>query len=350
MPHFQFDAVLQKENLRPHDQVHPAMYMPSHGEWLLEGLSRLGFKMGLVFGLDDFVLNGQTLNRSSSEIFIVCGADQHHTPEFLQTWKEVQRQYACRVLIVSEPIYSPLAFYRNSDDNAAVAHERFLATFKPDVILYLSRYDCLEARKRLPSGLKILLYSLADPELLPEPPIPWRDKEAQLLWLGKPQAWKLSWQQAQTGFRWGRRQQLDFFTQQNRYPFVGFSRQFTFRECYQVSNRFRFQLQPRSGYAFHSARTVQAAICGAIPVVLLPAEQVDLLQIEAPFAKPGQNLLLALDPEDEAQAPRAYAELLEQLHDEALCSTIAAHLPELLQAGSIQSGLRELGESIQTLL
>jgi len=184
MSKYQIDYVLQKENLTHHHQVHPAMHMPSHGAFMLEYLTHLGFKSGLVFGLDDFSINGSTLNRSSSEILIVCGADQHYNQAFLEAWKGVKKNYACRILIVSEPIYSPLAYYQNSDQNAKQNHERFLMEYEPDIILYLSRFDCLEAKKRLPSGLQVLLYSLADPAFLTEPINTWRKKESQLLWLG----------------------------------------------------------------------------------------------------------------------------------------------------------------------
>ena len=81
---------------------------------------------------------------------------------------------------------------------------------------------------------------------------------------------------------------------QTHLPFRAFKQQFTFRECYQVVNQYRFQLQPLSGFAFHSARAVQAAIVQSIPILLLHREDLPLLAIEAPFAKPGQNCLVGL--------------------------------------------------------
>lgn len=339
MTHFQIDFVLQKENLSSHRTVHQAMYMPSHGEFLVDFLAQQGYQTGLIFGLDDFALNGHTLNHSSSEILVICGADQHYTKEFLKTWKRIKKNYACRILIVSEPIYSPLAYYVSPERNAQRSHEQFLMAVEPDVVLYLSNYDCLEARKRLPSSLRVLQYSLADAYFLGQAIVPWKDKDPQLLWLGKPDAWQYSRAHQQS---WSRKQQLDFLTQQRIYPFVGFSRQFTFRECYQVANRFRFQVQPRSGYAFHTARTVQAALCGSIPIILLHEDYQFILQIEAPFARPGKNILLGLDGQ--------YHLLLEQLQDENYCEKIAAAVPELMQAGSIRTGLHALDKVIKSIL
>ena len=335
MPHLQFDIVLQKQNLSPHEQVHAAMYMPSHGEFLLECLARTGLKPGLIFGLDDFALNGQCLNQSSSEILIVCGADQHLSQGFLQTWQQLRKRYQQRVLIVSEPIYSPLAYWQNPQQNAASQHEAFLAAFEPQTVLYLSRYDLLEAQKRYGSQLQALLYSLADPELLAEPLIPWADKQQALLWLGKPAAWAFN---RQHEYSWSREQQLAYFVQQQRLPFEGFSQRFTFRECYLMSNRYRFQLQPRSGYAFHTARTVQAAITGSIPVILLHPDYLEILAIEAPFARPGENCLLGLDGD--------YDSLLDTLQDQAVCARIAQRVRELLVAGTVQQGVFELVQQL----
>ena len=63
--------------------------------------------------------------------------------------------------------------------------------------------------------------------------------------------------------------QILWFLNQNSYPFHVYDSPLSFRQCYELVNRIRFQLQPCSGYFFHSARTVQSAICGTIPVVLL---------------------------------------------------------------------------------
>jgi len=155
----------------------------------------------------------------------------------------------------------------------------------------------------------------------------------------KPNAWECSLTHERS---WSRQQQLDFFTGQNKVPFVGFSRQFSFRECYQVANRFRFQIQPRSGFAFHTARTVQSAICGSIPIILIHPDYLHILAIEAPFAVPEKNCLLGLDG--------AYDNLLEQVQDEEHCLNISKSVPDLMQDGFIRHGLNELAEMINNLL
>jgi hypothetical protein len=106
-----------------------------------------------------------------------------------------------------------------------------------------------------------------------------------------------------------------------------------------VANEFRFQLQPRSGYAFHSARTVQSAIVGCIPVILLHPDELALLSLEAPFARPDHNLLLGIEGQLD--------ELLDKLSNETLCRHIQQQLPELLQAGTIRQGIAELIGFIQ---
>lgn len=335
--HYQFDIVQQKQNLGNHQQVHPAMYMPSHGEYLIESLSRLGFKPGLSFGLDDFALNSAILNQSEAEILIVCGADQHYRAEFASAWQRVQRVYAVKVLVVSEPIFSDLAFWYSPEQNALLQHRQFIEDFQPDIILYLSRYDYLQAQQAYPE-IESLLYSLAEPEFLTQPRLPWEQKQWAALWLGKPQAWFHNRSAAQLS----RQQQWDLFSQQQALPFVAYSRQLTFRECYLMSNRFAFQIQPRSGYAFHTARTVQSAIVGTIPVLLLHPQEQELLAIEAPFVRPDHNCLVGWESD--------HQNLLSKLQDRDLCFEIQSHLPELLQAGTIGSAVYELGCSLQRRL
>lgn len=334
----QVDFILQKQHLQPHGEIHPTMYMPSHTEFVIEVMSRMGFKPGLSLGIDDFSQAGFLLNQSDSEILIVCGADQHLRAEFIQGWQQVHRPYLKKVLLVSEPIYSPLAFYLNAEHNAAYFHRRFLEQFQPDIVLYLSHYDVAIAQQRYPHMLA-LPYSLADEDLFHEPVLPWQDKAQALLWLGKPIAWEFSLVQSpKNRRRMTREEQLTFFYEQNKLPLRIFGDQFTFRECYQIANQYRFQIQPLSGFAFHSARTVQAAIVGSIPILLLHPEDLELLQIEAPFVKPGHNCLIASEGE--------YEMLLDQLLDTSAMAKIAARGPELLQAGTIQSCLRQLGHEL----
>ncbi|MGV3526435.1 MAG: hypothetical protein ACO1RX_19605 [Candidatus Sericytochromatia bacterium] len=330
----QFDIVLQKQNLTPHAEVHPAMYMPSHGEFLVERLAAEGLKPGLIFGMDDFALNGEILNQSSAEILILCGLDQHFSAGFEQVWPRLQKRYAKRVLIVSEPIFSPLAFYVSPHQNARVHHLRFLEAFDPDIVLYLSAYD-VAACAQLGSRPLPLLYSLADPALSSERPVPWEAKQEGVLWLGKPQAWHHN--RAAQG-AWERQAQLQWWLHQQRIPFAWSDRAYSFRECYAVTNRFAFQLQPRSGYAFHSARTVQSALMNTIPVLLLPPEGLALLAEEAPFARPDHNLLVGIDG--------AYDALIDKLHDRTHMAQIAARLPELLAAGTITHSLRRLVQAL----
>ncbi|PKL76578.1 MAG: hypothetical protein CVV27_09555 [Candidatus Melainabacteria bacterium HGW-Melainabacteria-1] len=329
----QFDIVLQKQNLGAHQDVHPAMYMPSHGEFLVEALARAGLKPGLIFGLDDFAHGADLLNQSTAELLIVCGADQHLSEAFESGWKQLRRRYQRTVLIVSEPIYSPLAYYLDAGRNAVVQHERFLERVQPDLVLYLSQIDVIAARARHGSGFACELYSLADPELLREPVLDWPAKDPVLLYLGKPQAWL--WARRPPGAM-TREQQLDFFRRQTRQPFAWSERSFSFRECYGVVNQFRFQLQPRSGYAFHTARVVQSAIAGCIPVILLHRDEVPLLQAEAPFARPGYNLIVGLEGD--------FDSLLDQMQDEAHCRKIQSQLGELLAAGTITQGAQRIAD------
>ncbi|HEY9844096.1 MAG: hypothetical protein ACAI44_14295 [Candidatus Sericytochromatia bacterium] len=334
----QFDIVLQKQNLGAHQQVHPAMYMPSHGEFLVELLARHGLKPGLSFGLDDFAPCAGVLNQSEAEILIVCGADQHFSQAFYQGWQQVQRAYAYRVLILSEPVFSPLAFYLDPQHNAEANHIRFLEAFAPDCVLYLSRYDLLASERRFGPAFARGLYSLADPLLLQEPVRAWEAKEHTLLYLGKPDAWVHSRAQASAMTR---QQQFDFFVGQTRMPFAWSFRQFSFRQCYGVANQFRFQLQPRSGYAFHSARTIQSALVGSIPVLLLHHDELPILAEEAPFARPDHNLLVGLEGEFDI--------LLDKLRDQDLCRQIHRHLPELLEGGTISQGVQFLAEKLKTV-
>lgn len=334
----QFDIILQKQNLGPHDQVHAAMHMPSHGEYLVELLVRGGLKSGLMFGHDDFPHGAALLNQSRAEILIVCGADQHFRKEFEQGWRQVRRPYALKVLIVSEPIYSPLAYYLNPQVNAEIHHAYMLEMLEPDVVMYLSRFDQLEAARRHPQ-ITPLLYSLADPGLAIEPKLAWAQKEHTLLYLGKPDAWIYARSPVDV---MSRRQQLDFFAQQKRQPFAWSLNQFSFRQCYSVANQFRFQLQLRSGYAFHTARTVQSAIVGSVPVLVLHRDELELLRIEAPFARPDHNLLLGIEGEFDG--------LLDKLQDSAFCERVQGNVHELMAAGTISQGVMALLAQIEARL
>lgn len=312
------------------------MHMPSHGTFLLETLVQHELKSGLVFGLDDFALNAACLNQSQAEVLIVCGADQHKSNEFMAGWRQVERDYAYRVLIVSEPIYSPLAFYLNPDYNAQTKHAAFIEVFQPHCVLYLSQYDMTLSAQQFGSAFERVLYSLADPALFRQTRIPWHEKRPALLYLGKLAAWEYS--RSGQSERKSREQQVRFFQEQTRLPFAWSQNQFSFRQCYEVANEFCFQLQPRSGYAFHTARTVQSAIVGTIPVILLHPEEYPLLQAEAPFAKADHNLIVASENELEL--------LIEKLLDVDFCQKIAGNVHQLLQAGTIQSGVQTLVKTI----
>lgn len=331
----QIDFVLQKQHLVPsHHEVHETLYMPSHTEFVIEVLCRLGFKAGLSLGIDDFAQAGFLYNQSPSEVLVVCGVDQHLRTKFEAGWQQVTKHYQRKVLLVSEPIFSPLAYALNATENAACSHERFLHAFQPDIVMYLSAYDVQVARQRYPQQLS-LLYSLADADLFQGPVTPWEQKAQALLWLGKRDAWDYSLRRQQHPEAWTRTQQMTYFAQQQHIPFRGFLQQFTFRECYQVADQYRFQLQPLSGFAFHSARAVQAALVGSIPILLLRPEDQELLAVEAPFAHHGRNCLIALEGH--------YDALLQSLRDTEQMAAIAQQGQELLQAGTIQSCLHQLG-------
>ena len=90
----QIDFILQKQNLTHHHENHPTMYMPSHTEFMVEIMCRMGFLPGVTLGLDEFVLDGERLNASSSEVLIVCGADQHLTTGFIDSFKNTSRFHA----------------------------------------------------------------------------------------------------------------------------------------------------------------------------------------------------------------------------------------------------------------
>jgi hypothetical protein len=333
----QFDIVLQKQNLKqPHQHTHQAMYMPSHGEFLVETLARYGLKPGLIFGLDDFCLRPEILNHSGAEILIICGADQHFHQEFLQAWQKVNKHHLYRCLITSEPIYSEAAFYVNEYHNAARQHERFLDVLMPQSIFYNSRIDLAIAQEKYRNSFEHYLYSLADPAFFEGHPLAWEQKYPGILYLGKAQAWGYSRLQSEA---WSRLQQLNYFMKQQRIYFEGYETDFTFRQCYQAANQFRFQLQPRSGYFFHTARTVQSAIVGTIPVVLLHPDYLPLFQLEAPWARPDENILLGFDG--------AYEELIDKMLDIELGQKIQTRLPELLEAGTVSQAIQQLVKSIQ---
>ncbi|MGE3724004.1 MAG: hypothetical protein AB7I41_00525 [Candidatus Sericytochromatia bacterium] len=336
----QFDIVLQKQNLkRPHRDVHMAMYMPSHGEFLLEKLAQHGLKPGLIFGLDDFCLRPELLNHSDAEILIVCGADQHFDADFLRAWQKVKKTYMYQSLLTSEPIYSPAAYYVDEYQNAARKHERFVEAFVPHSVFYNSLLDFQPSENKYRASFERHLYSLADPELFRGQILPWEEKKQGLLYLGKAEAWGYSRLPPQA---WQRLQQLEYFLAQDRLYFEGHQQSYTFRQCYAAANRFRFQLQPRSGYFFHSARTVQSAIVGTVPVVLLQRDVLPLFLTEAPWARPNHNLLLGFDGE--------YDVLLEQLNDPELGAYIHSNLPELLTAGTISTAVQALVDSIERSL
>jgi hypothetical protein len=332
----QFDIVLQKQNLkRPHRDVHMAMYMPSHGEFLLEKLAQHGLKPGLIFGLDDFCLRPELLNHSDAEILIVCGADQHFDLDFLRAWQKVKKTYLYKTLLTSEPIYSPAAFYVDEYNNAARKHERFVETFVPHSVFFNSLLDFQPSENKYRASFERYLYSLADPELFRGTRLSWAEKKQGLLYLGKAEAWGYSRLEPHA---WQRLQQLEYFLAQDRLYFEGHQQSYTFRQCYAAANCFRFQLQPRSGYFFHTARTVQSAIVGTVPVVLLPRDTLPLFQAEAPWARPNHNLLVGFDGE--------YDLLLEQLADLDLGEYIQANLAELLAAGTISTAVQALVDSI----
>lgn len=332
----QFDVVLQKQNLKcPHRETHLAMYMPSHGEFLVEKLAQYGLKPGLIFGLDDFCLRAELLNRSDAEILIVCGADQHFHTEFLQAWQRVRKHYAYRCLITSEPIYSPAAFWVDEYHNAIRQHERFVELFMPHSVFFNSLLDIQASEQKYRQSFERYLYSLADPELFRGQLLSWEQKKQGLLYLGKAEAWGYSRLISEA---WQRLQQLDYFVQQQRIYFEGHQSSFSFRQCYDMANLFRFQLQPRSGYFFHTARTVQSAIVGTVPVVLLHREYLPLFLREAPWVRPDQNLLVGLDGE--------YDVLLDKLCDQELGARIQTQLHELLQAGTVSQALAVLVQSI----
>lgn len=333
----QFDIVLQKQNLGPHRDTHESMYMPSHGELLVELLARAGFKPGLIFGLDDFGEAGALLNRSQAEVLIVCGADQHLSEAFARGISQVTRAYDYKVLIVSEPIFSPLSYYLDARRNAELNHLRFLERFEPDCVLYLSRYDVAAARQRWP-GLSVMPYSLADPQLFGWPPTPWAQKERLLLYLGKVKAWDFARSTPVGALR--REEQLGWFIKQQRIGFAWREYGLSFRQCYQAADQFRYQLQARSGYAFHSARTLQSAIVGTIPVILLHRDELGLLSIEAPSAVPDGNLLVGIEGE--------FDTLVDKLTDDAFCERIQARLPELMAEGTISQGVAALAARIKS--
>ncbi len=332
-PRVQIDYVLQKQHLTHPENVHETMYMPSHTEYLVEIMCRMGFKPGMSFGIDDFALRGQLLNHSSAEVLMVCGVDQHLNREFMTGWKQVKRDYAVKILVVSEPIYSPLAFYIDKHYSAQAHHEKFLAAFVPDIVLYLSAYDVQVAREK--HTHQSLLYSLADGGLIHFPVLPWEKKRDALLWLGKTTAWEYTRRKAQWPERLSREDQLRFLGGQEQLPVSVYTEQLTFRECYEMANHYRFQIQPLSGFVFHSARAVQAALLQSIPILLLHPDDAELLRIEAPFVKPDHNCLVSYEGDHS---------LFKKIRDTGHMQHVASHVSELLEGGTIQSCLRTLGQ------
>lgn len=331
----QFDIVLQKENLRPLEQVHASMHMPTHGEFLIERLCAAGLRLGMVFGLDDFPLRADVLAQSPAQILVVCGADQHHSEAFLKAWEQVSKHYDYKVLITSEPIYSPFAFWVDEYRSAVAVHERFVEAFMPDLVMFCSRFDLAPSQRKYRQSFQRGFYSLADPAFFSETCIPWEHKQQALLFMGKPMAWLYSrWREGLSRF-----EQLEMLGAQSHLPLVGYVDSLSWRRCYQVSNQYRFQLQPRSGYFFHTARALQAALTGTIPVILLPSPDVlPWLEVEAPMARPGHNLLVAFDGEYEA--------LYDILADSGRCQQIAIAGHELLALGTTTQSIDAISQTL----
>ena len=200
--------------------------------------------------------------------------------------------------------------------------------------MYLSAFDVAQGQQAFPNT-QCLLYSLADGGLMHSPIIPWTQKKQALLWLGKPTAWEFTQRSQRFPKALRREQQLDYFVQQTHVGFQGYTRHFTFRECYEVANQYQFQLQPLSGFAFHSARAVQAALLNSIPILLLHPQDAPILEIEAPFVRHGHNCLIAYEGH--------YDRLLKQLQDQEQLLHISKHVNELVAGGTIQACLAHLG-------
>lgn len=331
----QFDTVMQKLNLQ---KSHQTMHMPTHGEYLVEVLCQLGFDSGFMWGYEDFFNNPQLLSQSPADILLVCGLDQHFTEDFLAYWPRVHAPHAYRILVSSEPIYSPLAYWVDDYNAAPFFHERFLDAFQPHAVLYPSYYDCGAARKKFRSSFEPLFYPLADPDLWTGSTLPWEQKRAELLFLGKTEA--SAWVQTRSSpWGWSRYQQLQYLNAHSPIPCAAFHESFRFRDCYQVANRYRFQLQLRSGYAFHTARVLQAAMVQSIPVLLLPHEAESLLTAEGPWLVPDQNVLVGWDGD--------YHTLWDKLNDIPLLTGIQTQLPELVTQIRARRTLQDLAQLIQ---
>lgn len=331
-----FDIVLQKFNLCRSDFT---MNMPEYGEFLVEKLCHYGLNSGLIFGIDDFLLNSSSVTQSLSEVLIVCGVDQHCHKEFLYSWQKLRNTYQCRVLIFSEPIYSPLAHYRDKNTSAVMLHEIFLQTFLPHIVAYPSLIDVQTVQEKYGDTFHVLHYSGADPAHFHGPQIPWEQKEQAMVFMGKFSAWAHNQGQAEA---WTRKEQLNYFLNQSRIPFECHGGDHTYRSCYDFVSQFRFQLQPKSGYYFHTTRPIQSALVGTIPVILIHEDDLPYLLKEAPQVKPDHNVLIGFDGQ--------YEQLLNKMEDMQLCSQIAQNLPALYQGRTTSEVIEQLGKLILEVL
>ena len=335
-PWIQFDALLDRITGQ---YDHQNRSIPIFNELLVARLCQQGLMSGILLSIDGFVERPELLDRSVSDVFVACTVDHWYTDAFLDSWAKVRKRYACKVLITLEPIFTPLSMHFSEESNARERHERFLRAFDPDIILYNSSVDC-EAYRRLGLGRAIpLSFIQADPMELACAPLSWDQKHPAILFAGQPSAWEEAKPEYQG---WSRAHQVSVVAQQAPLPLYAIHEQFTHRACYDLANLFRFQLCPRSGYAFHPPRVIQSALVGSIPVILLNRDLEEQLHLECPLLREDHNCLVGYDGE--------YEELFRKLKDEDLCRSIASHLPELLGMGTFEDSMRAAAAAIRGVL
>lgn len=331
----QFDAVLLKINMK---WEHQTWNIPVLNDFLLHRLCSEGLGYGLIFGIDDFLANGKILEQSRSDVLIACAVDQWYTDEFLASWSKLQTGHAVRVLVNMEPVYGPLAHHHGDRNTAIGRHEAFLKGFDPDIICYSSLIDC-EAYKARGGRARTIFFAQADLGVFGKQVLPWREKKDALLFAGKPMVWKDDKGQYPG---WDRGRQLDWFANHGHPPLVAFHEAFTHRACYDIANLFRYQLCPRSGFFFHTARALQAMALQSIPVILLPKDYLPAFKQEAPWIQPDRHCLLGFDGDYEA--------LGEKLRDESLGRFISSNLHEVAEQISTTHSAAELARAIEGLL
>jgi FkbM family methyltransferase len=335
----QFDLVWCRVNLLHKTEKfyeHPSWNGSPITDFLLSRLCREGLTPGLIFGLDDFWLATNTINQSPSDVLILTSYDQHFSDLFYSLWPKITKEYICKVFISVEPVYSVLAGFDAGQNSAIQKHEKFINIFQPDIVVYGSKIDVRLAKERFGGRVIPLLYHGCDRLMFEGSPTKFEDKLDEILFVGKPDAW------VERENCWSRSKQLAYFRSQKVVPFREINGGLSYLDSFNVVNNCRFHLQARCGSFFHAMRSLQAAIVGTIPIILIEKNELEFLQEECPELKDGHNALVGINGE--------FGNLLERTRDYHLVSNIAGNLNELSDSMSGRAGIKQVVATISSVI